>query len=418
MSDNDVALPRLIDPANSTFAANPYPTYATIRDRAALYRQAGDPLWYVTRYADVHAIFRDKRFGSTFLHRYSPEQLNLPHNIPRWRDPRWTDFQAFERWDMLALEPPAHTQLRRLVLEAFTPRAVARMQDDISQRARTLLAPWREVGRIDIVNDYAQYFSLGIICDLIGVNPADRDTIKALSDAVVTMYEPAASDAQQATANQAARTFAEYLRQVISLRRRSPADDMMSALLMAHIDGIHMSDDQIVSTAMVLLMAGHEATVNATANGIWAFLSHPDEWQRLRSGAVSARSACEEILRYDSPLQSFERWVLDEGVEWAGVSLPVGSRVALVLGSANRDPRRWQDADRFDVGRGDANHMSFGGGIHFCIGAPLARLELACTLTELVRTQAELTGTDVATRTPMYQFRGFQRLEIALAPEP
>lgn len=414
MSDNEVIAQRLITPEDASFAANPYPNYTRARNIGAIFRQPNDSLYYVTRYADVHAIFRDKRFGSTFLHRYTPEQLHLPSNIPRWRDPRWIDFQAFERWDMLALEPPAHTQLRRLVLEAFTPRAVAGMHDDIAQRAQSLLAPWREIGRIDIVNDYAQHYSLGIICDLIGVNPADRDTIKALSDAVITMYEPAASDAQQANANHAAGTFAGYLRDVILARRRQPGDDMMSALLSASIAGVRLSDDQIISTAMVLLMAGHEATVNATANGIYAFINHPEQWQRIRSGDVTPRSACEEILRYDPPLQSFERWVLEEDVVWDGVALPVGSRVALVLGSANRDTERWPDAARFDVGRSDANHMSFGGGIHFCIGAPLARLEMACTIAELARTQTELVCVGEATRTPMYQFHGFTRLEIAL----
>ena len=417
MRDHDSTTTRPIDPARPSFAADPYPVYAHVRQQGAIFQQADDPLFYVTHYAQVHAIFRDKRFGSTFFHRYTPEQLNLPSNIPRWRDPRWVDFQAFERWDMLALEPPAHTQLRRLVLEAFTPRSVAALHNSIAQRARQLLAPWREHGRIDIVNDYAQHYSLGIICDLIGVNPADRDTIKALSDAVVTMYEPAASDEQQARANQAVATFATYLRAVIRMRRHHPSDDLMSALLSASIDGVRLSDEQIISTAMVLLMAGHEATVNATANGIHACICHPEQWQRIRTGEVSPRTACEEILRYDPPLQSFERWVLDPGVEIAGVPLPVGSRVALVLGAANRDPQRWPDADRFDVGRGDANHMSFGGGIHFCIGAPLARLELTCTLAELARTQTELVAVGAAVRTPMYQFRGFKSLEIGLHGE-
>ena len=318
---------------------------------------------------------------------------------------------------MLALEPPAHTRLRRLVLTAFTPRAIEAHRSDIAMRTQRLLEPYYARGHIDIVNDYAQPFSLGIICDLIGVNAQDRDSIKALSDAVVTMYEPAANDAQQAHANRAAGDFATYLRDVIAHRRHHPADDLMTALLDARIDGEHLSDEQIISTAMVLLMAGHEATVNATANGIAAFIAHPNEWQRLRRGECSVASACEEILRYDPPLQSFERWVLDDGFQIDGTSLPVGSRVALVLGAANRDPQRWDNPDTFDIGRDDANHMSFGGGIHFCIGAPLARLELQSTIAELVRTQPELVLNGQAVRTPMYQFRGFKSLEIGLHGE-
>lgn len=406
----------VLDPADPAFAADPYPAYAIARETAAVFRQEGDHLHYLTRFADVHAAFRDKRLGSTFLHRYTPEELDLPPNIPLWRDPRWTEFQAFERWDMLNLEPPVHTRLRRLVLEAFTPRAVEALRSDVAARAHALLAPGRESGSMDLVNDYAQHFSLGIICDLIGVSADDRMTIKELSDAVITMYEPAPSDEQQAAANRAAGDFAAYLRDVVAHRRTHPTDDLMTGLIDATIDGERLTDDQIVSIAMVLLMAGHEATVNATSNGIAALAAHPDQWRLVRRGEVGVRDAIEEILRWDPPLQWFERWVLDEGVEIAGTPIPRFGRVALVLGAANRDPRKFPDPDRFDITRADTGHLSFGGGIHFCIGAPLARLELETTLTELASSEDELTILPGAERSPMFQFRGYRRLELALHP--
>jgi unspecific monooxygenase len=408
----------LLAPSDPAFAADPYPSYAVAREIAPVFRQPGDHLYYLTRYADVHAAFRDRRLGSTFLHRYTAEELGLAPDIPTWRDPRWTDYQAFERWELLNLEPPVHTRLRRLVLEAFTPRAVESLRTSIEDRARGLLAPAREEGSVDLVNEYAQHFSLGIICDLIGVSPDDRETIKRLSDDTVSMYEPGPSDEQQAKANQAAGDFRRYLLDVVAHRRAHPGEDLMAALIEATVDGERLTDDQIVSTAMVLLMAGHEATVNATSNGIAALAANPDQWRLLRTGEVTVRAAIEEILRWDPPLQWFERWVLDEDVEIAGTQLPMGSRMALVLGAANRDPRKFPDPDRFDITRDDTNHISFGGGIHFCIGAPLARMEMEVTLNELVATEAELVVLPGAARRPTFQFRGYERLEMVLHPRP
>jgi len=288
----------------------------------------------------------------------------------------------------------------------------------MEDRARALLEPGREAGSIDLVGDYAQHFSLGIICALIGVPAADEPLLLGWSEATVRMYEPGPSDEQQAASNDAAGAFRRYLLDVVADRRRAPSEDLLSALLDATVDGERLTDDQIVSTAMVLLMAGHEAVVNATANGIALLAAHPDQWRLLRTGEIEPRAAIEEILRFDPPLQWFERWVLDDGVEVAGVVIPRGSRVALVLAAANRDPRRHPEPDRFDITRADTSHLSLGGGIHFCIGAPLARLELETTLAELARTEAELVIVPPAVRRPTFQFRGYDRLVIALSKEP
>jgi cytochrome P450 len=405
----------VFDPTDAAFMADPYPAYARIREHTAVWHPAGDHLWYLTRFADVHAGFRDRRLGTTFLHRYTPEELGLPPDIPTWRDPRWTEFQAFERWELLNLEPPVHTTLRRLVTEAFTPRTVEGLRASAEARARALLAPGRDSGSIDIVGDYAQHFSLGIICSLIGVPASDEATLLRWSDETVRMYEPAPSESQQAASNAAAGAFRRYLLDLIADRRRSPADDLLSALVDSTVEGERLTDDQIASTAMVLLMAGHEAVVNATANGIAAFAAHPDQWQLIRSGTVTPRAAIEEVLRYDPPLQWFERWVLDDGFAVDGVGIPVGSRVALVLAAANRDPRRYPGPDRFDLLRADPGHLSLGGGIHFCIGAPLARLELETTLAELARTEPVIEIVPPAERRPTFQFRGYDRLVIALS---
>ena len=408
----------LIDPADPAFVADPYPVYARVREATPVWHPDEGHLWYLTRFADVHAAFRDRRLGTTFLHRFTPDELGLAPDLPVWRDPRWTDFQSFERWELLNLEPPLHTRLRRLVTEAFTPRTVEGLRAGTEARARSLLEPGRAAGSIDLVGDYAQHFSLGIICALIGVPATDETMILAWSDATVRMYEPEPSDEQQGLSNDAAGSFRRYLLDVVAARRHAPTDDLLSALVDASVDGERLTDDQIVSTAMVLLMAGHEAAVNATANGIALLAAHPDQWGRIRDGEVTPRAAIEEILRFDPPLQWFERWVLDDEFEVAGVPIPLGSRVALVLAAANRDPRRHPDPDRFDVARPDTTHLSLGGGIHFCIGAPLARLELETTLTELARTEAELVVQPPAVRRPTFQFRGYDRLVVALSEEP
>jgi cytochrome P450 len=403
------------DPTDPGFVADPYPAYARVRETTAVWHPPGDHLWYLTRFADVHAGFRDRRLGTTFLHRYTPEALGLPPDLPVWRDPRWADFQAFERWELLNQEPPVHTRLRRLVTEAFTPRTVEGLRGTTETLARSLLEPGRAAGAIDIVGDYAQHLSLGIICGLIGVPASDEATILGWSDETIRMYEPAPSEAQQAASDAAAGAFRRYLLDLVAVRRRRPAADLLSGLLEATVEGERLTDDQVVSTAMVLLMAGHEAAVNATANGIAALAAHPDQWALIRDGSVAPRAAIEEALRYDPPLQWFERWVLDDGYAVDGVTIPLGSRVALVLAAANRDPRRHPDPDRFDLRRADTTHLSLGGGIHFCIGAPLARLELETTLTELARTEPELTIVPPAIRRPTFQFRGYDRLVVALA---
>lgn len=403
------------DPSDPAFVADPYPAYARVRETTPVWHPAGDHLWYLTRYEDVHAAFRDRRLGTTFLHRYTSEELGVSPGIPTWRDPRWTDYHAFERWELLNLEPPDHTRLRRLVTEAFTPRAVEGLRASIRDRAVRLLDEGRESGSIDLVGSYAQAYSLGIICDLIGVPESDRWTILRLSDDTISMYEPGPSEEQQAAANRAAGDFRRYLLELVADRRRRPREDLLTALVGATVEGERLTDDQIVSTAMVLLMAGHEAAVNASSNGIAALAAHPDQWRLVRDGTVSPRAAIEEVLRWDPPLQWFERWVLDDGVVIAGTEIPKGGRVALVLAAANRDPRKHADPDRFDVARADTSHLSLGGGIHFCIGAPLARLELETTLTELARTEEAIHVLPGTARRPTFQFRGYEHLVIALS---
>jgi cytochrome P450 len=249
---------------------------------------------------------------------------------------------------------------------------------------------------------------------LLGV-PTDRHRdLLAWSHAIVKMYEFDTTEAQASAANDAAREFRRYVLGLIEERRREPRDDMVTGLVQARVDGEALSEDEIVSTVVVLLNAGHEATVNTVGNGFRALAAHPDEWRRLVSGDVPATQAVEELIRWDPPLQLFERWVLEDGVEVAGTPVPRGEKLALLFGSANRDPRVFGDPDRLDIARGNAaEHIGFGGGIHVCIGAPLARIELAASFEALARLRPALRLVEQPRRVPAFVIRGYESVQVA-----
>lgn len=413
------------DPTDPVVALDPYPAYEALREALPVWYSKDLGLHFITRHADVAAAWRDRRLGSAWQDRRSSSTATAPDSGARdivetgpvWRDPRYADFARFERWDLLAIEPPDHTMLRRLVLAAFTPRAVAAQRAGVQSRLAGLLSGAEQTGSFDIVRDVAEPLSLGVICDLIGVPGDDAAYILGLSHAVVAMYEPSPSDDVKAKANAAAGTLLAYTHELIRRRRAGPADDLLSGLIGATVDGQGLVDDQIASTVMVLLMAGHEASVNAVSNGVAAFAAHPDEWRAMRDGSVPVTTAVEEILRWDPPLQYFTRWVLDDGFRVGGldgVAIPAGQRVALMIGSANRDGRRYPDPATFRIARGESAHLSFGGGIHFCLGAPLARIELEAVFSALAPRASTLSVGPGARRRAGFQFRGYSRLPIFL----
>jgi len=287
------------------------------------------------------------------------------------------------------------------------------MRGPAEQLATELLDDCLARGRFDLLYDFAQPYSITLICRLLGV-PTDRHRdLLDWSHRHVKMYEFDTTEEQADSATRAAAEFREYVLGLSDERRRSPRDDMVSALVAARVDGGRLSDDEIVSTVVVLLNAGHEATVNTLGNGVRALLRHDGEWERLVSGEVSAATAVEELIRWDPPLQLFERWVLEEGVEIAGRPIPRGEVVSMLFGSANRDPRVFADPERLDVGRENAaEHIGFGGGIHVCIGAPLARIELEASLRKLVERAPRLELVGEPQRVPAFVIRGFQSVEV------
>ena len=398
-----------LDVTDPGFIADPYQVLAALRDATPIVHDERTDQWLITRYADVHEALRDRRLGRSYSHRYTHAELGRPDP-----DPRWSNFHEHERWSLLSLEPPDHTRLRRLVTKVFTPRAVEALRPSIEQVAAELLGECVERRRFDLIADYAQPFSMAVICAMLGVPRGDTRQLLDWSHAIVKMYELATPDDMKVAADRAAGEFIAYTRDVMRAKRRRPDTSLVSALVAVEDEGDCLSDAEITSTVMVLLEAGHEATVNALANGMRAMLLHPDEWARVTSGAVTPRTAIEEMIRWDAPLQLFERWVLEPGVEIAGTAVPIGAEVAMLFGSANRDPRRFVDPTRFDAARGDTAHVGFGGGIHFCIGAPLARLELEVSVAALVERAATVELAATPRYQPTFVLRGLEALHLAV----
>jgi cytochrome P450 len=410
MSATQERVGELFDPTTPEFLADPYPTLNALREESPVLRHDGLNRWFVTRHADVRACLRDRRLGRNFRHVGSEEEFRAEP-----LDPRWQEFWDGERWSLLWLEPPDHTRIRKLVAAAFTPRSVEAMREPAERLANELLEPFLDHGRMDLLYDFAQPYSIGLICRLLGV-PDDRHRdLLDWSHAMVKMYEFDTSEEQAEAANRAAAEFRDYVLDLLAERRRSPRDDLVTGLVEARVDGGRLSDAEIISTVIVLLNAGHEATVNTLGNGIRALMHHRDQWHRLTSGSVSAAAALEELIRYDPPLQLFERWVLADGVEVAGAPIPRGEKIAMLFGAANRDPRTFPDPSRFDVGRPNAGeHIGFGGGIHVCIGAPLARIELEASLRTLAERCPSLELAEEPRRIPAFVIWGLERVDVAL----
>ena len=408
MSDVERLVDKLdfYDPA---FIDDPYPTLGRLREATPIFHNPQTGQWMLTRFDDVYETLRDRRLGRVYDHLYSHEELGKPGP-----DPRWMAFNQHEKWSLLSLEPPNHTRIRRLVSKVFTPRSVTALEPRIADLSRELAERCREMGTFDLLSDYAQLFSVAVVGEVLGVPRRDTHLLLDWSHAIVKMYEFTVPEESKVRADTAAREFIDYTKALIDDKRRSPDGTLVSKLVETSDAGDRLSNDEIVSTTMVLLEAGHEATVNTLGNGTRALLRCRDQWRRMVSGDVDAATATEELLRYDSPLQYFNRWVLKPGVEIAGRPMAVGDDVVMLFGSAQRDPRRFDFPDRLDVGRGDPSHIGFGGGIHFCVGAPLARAELAVAFADLIRYFPDMELAEEPARHQAFAIRGLTELQLTV----
>jgi cytochrome P450 len=397
------------DPSSPEFVAYPYEAYARLREESPVTWHEPTRQWLVSRYADVSALLRDRRLGRTYLH--VGDHVDFGHEPD---PPHLAPFWHLQRSGMLDMEPPDHTRVRRLVAKAFGPRRVEALRPAIRRIVGGLADDLLAAGGGDLIKQYAEPLPVTVIAELLGVPEPDRPRLRPWSAGICGMFElnPTREAADRAV--RASEEFSAYLRGLAAARRADPRDDLVTALAHVVDDGETLTEDELVGTCTLLLNAGHEATVNVTGNGWWALFRHPDQLAALRADPGLLPRAVEELMRYDTPLQMFERWVLED-ITVGGVDIPRGAELALLFGSANHDPAVFTDPARLDVTRADNPHLSFGAGIHFCLGAPLARIELVESFGALL-SRGPLPTLDEEPRfRPGYIIRGLETLQITLA---
>ncbi len=394
------------DPHDPAFVADPYPVFREMRERHPVIFDERTSQWLITRHDDVDRLLRDRRLGRNYLHVASHEEMGRTPP-PEWHGP----FTELNGNGMLDREPPDHTRLRRLVLKAFTPRTVERLRDRIEALVNGYIDALIGAGEVDLIADYIEPLPVTVIADLLGIPEADRHLLRPWSRDICLMYELNPPDASAHKAVQASLEFSAYLRDLARQRRVTPGDDLISELAAVVDDGDRLTEDELIGTCVLLLNAGHEASVNGAGNGWWTLFRHPEQLARFRAEPDLAATAIDELLRFDTPLALFERWVLED-IEVAGVHLPRGTEVALQFASANRDPEAFAHVDELDLARSPNPHVSFGAGIHYCLGAPLARLELQIAFATLLRRAPGLELVEEPTWKPTYVLRGLEALKV------
>jgi cytochrome P450 len=382
---------------------DPYPRYDRLREISPIVR-AADQALVVTRYADCAAVTRDPRFAH-----FPPDTLAF------LGFPDWAEHPALRLLftSMLALNPPDHTRLRRLVSGAFTARRVQAMRPAIERMVDDLLDDLAAESEADFVDRFAFPLPVNVIGELLGVPPEDRAQFQPLVRDATQVLEVITPEVL-ATADPAAAAIRDYLAGLVTRRRREPTTDLISGLVTAEDAGDQLSEDELLTMAGLLFAAGFETTTNLLANGVYALLTHPDQLKLLRERPDLSASAVEELLRFDSPVQIVGRVVV-EPVELSGVSLEPGERVVAYTGAGNRDPQRFADPNELRLDRTDNAPLSFGGGIHYCLGAPLARLEAQIALPALLRRFPNMALAGAPQRRDSLSIKGFTRLPVALS---
>ena len=407
MPDTD---PLVFNPLDPSFRIDPYPFYARLREQDPVHQTALGS-WVISRYADCVALLKDPRVSSDLrneeLYRRAVEQGLI--------DP---DQEVLQRTPpFLVRDPPDHTRLRGLVSKAFTPNVIEGLRPHVQELVDRLIDRAAAAGEMELIEEFAYPLPVTVICELLGVPPQDHETFKEWSRELSKGLDPGRY-AQPDTVERrrrAGNAFAGYFGDLIAQRRKTPREDLLSALIAAEEQGDRLTPEELISTCIFLVSAGHETTVNLIGNGTLALLRHPDQLRRLRDDPSLTRSAVEELLRYDAPVHMAIRVAIAD-IEVGGRTIGRGQQIAILLGSANRDPAQFPEPDRLDIARRDNHHVAFGFGIHFCLGAPLARVEGEIAFAALVR---RLQGIELCTQAPEYRenivLRGPRALPVRFA---
>ncbi len=385
------------NPLSPEMRADPYPIYEMMQTHAPRFFWEPWGLWFLSSHADCQAMLRDNRLGHQFIGEMTERQ-----------QPLW-DMQ--DNW-LLLMNPPDHTRLRSLVHKAFTPRTITRLRHTIQETTESLLDRVRGDGQMELIGDFAYPLPMTIICELLGVPAADHDRFHVWSDDIARSIDMTDEEAVYDRAADSTIALTAYLGDLLEARRKRPQADLVSDLVAVEEAGDRLTREELFATCALLLIAGHETTVNLIGNGTLALLRHPDQWQRLKDEPDIVSTAVEELLRYDSPVQFTSRVVL-EPLQVGDLDLAPGTAVGFVLGAANRDPEQFEQPERLDLGRTPNRHLAFGGGIHYCLGAPLARLEGEIAFATLARELPDLQlGTDDIQYKNNLTLRGLTSLDV------
>ncbi len=403
----------VFDPFDPQWASDPFPLYADLRERAPIHRNDLG-FWVVARHQDCLAMLRDRRVSSDSLN-VATERMPEGFRTPIAEDDP-VALAMIEMRPFLFRDPPDHTRLRGLVSKAFTPKVVESLRERTQLLVDELLDDALEANQVDLLEEFAYPLPVRVICDLLGVPVEDHDRFKEWSNALARGLDPDFLLAKEVidARGEAVLQFSQYFFELLADRKQHPGEDLLSRLVAAEDGGTTLSEAEMLSTCILLLVAGHETTVNLISGGTLALLSHPDQLDRFRTDPGVSRSAVEEMLRYVSPVQLTGR-ALTEDCEFGGVEFAAGDFAMLLLASGNRDPDQFEDPERFDVTRTPNNHLGFGFGIHHCLGAPLARMETQVALTSLVKRAPDLALTiDQVAYKSNVVLRGMESLPVSM----
>jgi cytochrome P450 len=400
------------DPKLPSVIADPYPVFCQLREQEPLHRSHVLGGVVLTRYADVKACLNDPRLSSDRITPFVRHQRDGAHAAELQKLGRMLGLWA------VFTDPPKHTQLRGLMNSAFTTRAVERLRPRVETLVAELIDQVRGVGQMDLIRDFAWPLPITVIAEMLGVPREDRPALKAWSDELAAFVGSAlATPDKYARAARSGATMSDYFRDLIGTRRTSPRDDLLSALVAANERYGMTSDDELVATAILLLFAGHETTTNLIGNGILSLLRHPEELHALRADPSLIAPATEELLRYEGPTAAMVRIALEDVALPSG-TIGRGDRVFLMINAANRDPRHFEEPERVNIRRDPNRHIAFGYGPHFCVGAPLARLEAQIAIPALLQRLPKLTlTTDALPWLDSLVFRGVRSLPLTFRPE-
>jgi len=393
----------MIDFSDPTFVANPYLGLSELRGFGKPVWHEGLGMYLAACHGDANDVFRNKSLGRIFIDK-KPEF-------------EWETFNWLHSDSILDSEPPKHTRLRALVAKAFNRNKIESMRPAIERITAELLdAIETKVSsgeNFDLIADYAEPLPVKIIADLLGFPESEEHLLRPWSQAIVKMYEVNPSLQYQSDAKTAASEFAEYVRALAEERKKRPGRDLITDLAMVEENGEKLNMHELVATCVLLLNAGHEASVNAFGNGMVEVLRRPDQSALLRNDPRAlTETALEEFMRFDAPLQLFERTATKD-TELGGVEIAAGQKIAALIGSANRDPAIFENADEMNIARDPNPHIGFGAGIHFCLGAPLARLEMGVSLPALWEKFPEMSLASEPVRRPTFVLRGYESVAIS-----